>query len=482
VVEAKHALSARSRATIRVEQGEVSGEIQVTREQFEEITADLLDRTAYTTRQLLAASKLSWSDVQRVLLVGGSTRMPMVQRMLLHLTQLDPAKTVNPDEAVARGAAIYAGHLLATREGASRQAGFQVTNVNAHSLGVQGIEPQTLRKTNVVLIPRNSPLPARFTERFVTKSENQRSIVVQVLEGESSLPGECTAIGRAVIRDLPPGLPQGWPVEVTFEYGANGRLSVEAVVSGTQNWTSLQIERNTGLSSEHLQGWQQAVDSTAGFGAFGSMLNDPARPQAVAAMRGTDCQSVVLSGGNAPTPPPAVASLLSHAASGRWETVVRPDPPGSGGAQPSATPASGWPSAIASSRGTDCQSAARGTDCQSVLQSGGNVQAQPQPALREFETAPRPNPASRQSDRGAQPPPLGSTPTIGELAEVSLVDGPAKGDSPRLPRAPMGAVTFFLSGRFFRSKAFKIAGLVLAMAVVLVVGYLVVRHFLPGRH
>ena len=189
VVEAKHALSARSRVTIRVEQGQVSGEIQVTREQFEEITADLLDRTAYTTRQLLEASKLSWSDVQRVLLVGGSTRMPMVQRMLLHLTQFDPAKTVNPDEAVARGAAIYAGHLLAAQEGGGHGASFQVTNVNAHSLGVQGIEPQTLRKTNVVLIPRNSPLPARFTERFVTKSDSQRSIVVQVLEGEKLVAG-----------------------------------------------------------------------------------------------------------------------------------------------------------------------------------------------------------------------------------------------------------------------------------------------------
>jgi molecular chaperone DnaK len=467
IVEAKHALSARSRATIRVEQGEVSGEIQVTREQFEEITADLLDRTAYTTRQLLAASKLSWSDVQRVLLVGGSTRMPMVSRMLLRLTQLDPAKTVNPDEAVARGAAIYANHLLAAKQAGPQPVSFQVTNVNAHSLGVQGIEPQTLRKTNVVLIPRNSSLPARFTERFVTKSDNQQTIVVQVLEGESSLPAECTAIGRAVIRDLPPGLPRGWPVDVTFEYGANGRLSVEAVVSGTQNWTSLQIERNTGLSSEHLQGWQQAVDSTVGFGAFTPMLNDPARPQAVAATggtdqsgaRGTDSQSVLQAGGNASAPPQAVASLMSHAASGRWETVVRPDASGPEGPQPSAMPTSGWPSATTAARGSDYQSAARGSDNQSALPSGGNALPQPQPTLGTTETAAWPNAAAGQPDRGSQPPPLGSIPAMGDFAGVSP-----------FAKEP---------GRLFRSKAIKIAALVLAVAFLLVVGCLVVRHFLP---
>ena len=97
---------------------------------------------------------------------------------------------------------------------------FQVTNVNAHSLGVEGIDTDTLRKKNVVLIRRNTPLPARYTERFATKSEGQRSIAIKVLEGESPQPGDCIAIGRTVVRDLPGGLPKGWPVEVTFEYGS----------------------------------------------------------------------------------------------------------------------------------------------------------------------------------------------------------------------------------------------------------------------
>jgi molecular chaperone DnaK len=277
IVEAKHTLSARSRASLRFDYKGVAGELTITREQFEEITADLLDRTAYTSRQLLTASQLQWPDVSRILLVGGSTRMPMVPRMLQQLTGVEPDRTVNPDEAVARGAAIFAHHLLQTRNEGAEQPKFQVTNVNSHSLGIEGIDQGTLRKTNVILIPRNTPLPAKFKESFVTRADNQQSIVIQVLEGESSLPSECTAIGRTVIRDLPPGLPKGWPIEVTFEYAANNRLTVSAVVPGTQRATVLEIERERGLSHEGISGWKQAVTASAGFGGFESQMNEQLR-------------------------------------------------------------------------------------------------------------------------------------------------------------------------------------------------------------
>ena len=184
-----------------------------------------------------------------------------------------PIASVNPDEAVARGAALYASHLLTTRAGGPRST-FQVTNVNAHSLGVEGIDTDTLRKKNVVLIPRNTPLPARNTDRFATKSEGQRSIVIKVLEGESSQPGDCIAIGRTVVRDLPVGLPKGWPVEVTFEYGANGRLAVDALVPGTQHQARLELVRETGLSNEGLTRWKQPVSEAGGFNTFESAAQD----------------------------------------------------------------------------------------------------------------------------------------------------------------------------------------------------------------
>jgi molecular chaperone DnaK len=185
-MEAKHTLSARNRAVVQINYQGRFLEVAVTRQQFEEMSADLLERTSYTSRQLLGVAGLEWKDVQRVLLVGGSTRMPMVARMLQGLCGIQPDRSVNPDEAVARGAAIYAAHLLAERGGRSSAGGsratFQVTNVNAHSLGVEGIETDTLRKKNIVLIPRNTPLPARHTERFATKQEGQRSILIKVLE------------------------------------------------------------------------------------------------------------------------------------------------------------------------------------------------------------------------------------------------------------------------------------------------------------
>ncbi len=272
-MEAKHTLSARNRATMQVNFEGRSTEAIVTREQFEEMSADLLERTAYTSRQVLGAGGLEWKDLQRVLLVGGSTRMPMVGRMLQSLTGIQPDRTVNPDEAVARGAALYASHLLAERAGEAAST-FRVTNVNAHSLGIEGIETDTLRKRNVVLIPRNTALPARHMERFATKSEGQRSIVIKVLEGESPQPGECIAIGRTVVRDLPAGLPKGWPVEVTFEYGTNGRLTVEAIVPGTDHLARLELVRDTGLSSEGLNRWKPPIDSAGGIDTFEAAAED----------------------------------------------------------------------------------------------------------------------------------------------------------------------------------------------------------------
>jgi molecular chaperone DnaK len=273
VVEVKHALSARSKTTVRLAHEGHGSDIEVTREKFEELTAGLLERTAYTCRQLLVAASMQWSDVSRVLLVGGSTRMPMVANMLQQMTGLTPDHSVNPDEAVARGAALYASYMLSKGvdggdPSEAQPVNFNVTNVNSHSLGVAGIEPETLLETNVIIIPRNTPLPVNRTERFTTKREGQSSIVVQVIEGESSMPEQCTAIGRTVIRDLPLALPQGWPIEVTFEYGANGRLHVKAVVPGTHSKMSLTLERAVGLSSEKMSRWKQIIANAAGSQTF----------------------------------------------------------------------------------------------------------------------------------------------------------------------------------------------------------------------
>ena len=272
--EAKHTLSARDHASVHVEYFGRSSDIVVSRQQFESLTEDLLERTSHTARAVLASACVNWSDISHVLLVGGSTRMPMVSRMLKGLSSVDPARTVHPDEAVARGAAIYAAYLLSLRDKAAPKPKFEVVDVNSHSLGIEGIDQKTLRKENVVLIPRNTPLPCRKTEKFVTKHAGQQSVVVQVLEGESPTPEQCSPVARAVMRQLPSGLPKGWPIEVTYEYATNGRLSVQAKMPGTASDLRIELEREKGLTDERLARWKVVVTSDKGFGAFESMLEE----------------------------------------------------------------------------------------------------------------------------------------------------------------------------------------------------------------
>ena len=280
-MEAKHTLSARSRAVMQVNYQGRFAEIAFSREQFEELSADLLERTSYTSRQLLGTAGLEWKDVQRILLVGGSSRMPMVARMLQALSGIQPDRTVNPDEAVARGAALYAGHLLADAGGrvATDVPGHQRQRPQpGRGRHRHRHSPQEKRRAH----SPQPPLPARHTERFATKSEGQRSIVIKVLEGESLQPGDCIAIGRTVVRDLPVGLPKGWPVEVTFEYGTNGRLAVEALVPGTQHQARLELVRDVGLSNEGLSRWKQLVGDAGGFDTFESAARSSCTRAAIA--------------------------------------------------------------------------------------------------------------------------------------------------------------------------------------------------------
>lgn len=272
--QVKQALSSYSQAVYEIHHGGRVLPVMITRELLEELTETLLERTAGTVRQLLNAAGLTWDQIDRVLLVGGSTRMPMVARMLRDLSGKEPERDIHPDEAVARGAALYARYAM-NKQTADRDRGsYQVTNVNAHSLGIEGIDRRTQRKENVILIQRNTALPHKKVKKFVTKAENQRTIVVQVLEGESRDPSHCSLIGRAVIRDLPEKLPAGWPVEVTYEYHENGRLGVQARVPGTNQAITIELQNATGLSDEKVRRWKKTVEAAKGFDSFEELLDD----------------------------------------------------------------------------------------------------------------------------------------------------------------------------------------------------------------
>jgi molecular chaperone DnaK (HSP70) len=284
VMDAKHTLSVRRRVVVDLEHQGRAGRLEISRELFTELTADLLERTAQATRQLLADAKRPWSDISRLLLAGGATRMPMVVDMLKPMSGMEPDRTLNPDEASARGAALYADYLLGKELGDRRRGAFEVAGVNSHSLAVAETDAETSRTTNRILIARNTPLPAQFSKRFTTNSDNQRSIEVQILEGEGSLPDACTAIGRAVIRDLPGGLPTAWPVEVTFQYGSSGRLNVWAVVGGIQRPAVVDVERAAVLSDDAIARWKRRIADGPGLDAFASLDQEPrsSRPEPAA--------------------------------------------------------------------------------------------------------------------------------------------------------------------------------------------------------
>jgi molecular chaperone DnaK len=252
--DAKRTLSARGRATVTCDFQGAALRVEITRDQFMEMTHDLLDRTQFTTRQLLKTTGLDWGQIDRVLLVGGSSRMPMVRDMLAKLTGKPADDSVSADEAVAHGAALHCGLLLAQRSGIKPQ--FRVRNVNSHSLGVIGLSRKTNRKQNVVLIPRNTPLPVTAKRTFKTSEANQHSVVVTIVEGESTSPEACTPIGECKIDKLPPNLPALSPVEVFFQYAENGRLGVAVHLPGTDRQMQQEIVRDSGLTKEQIEAWR----------------------------------------------------------------------------------------------------------------------------------------------------------------------------------------------------------------------------------
>ena len=262
---AKLALSRRSHATVTVEFAGKQEIVRVTRDDFERVTAGLVDQLLKVCDRLLRQAGLKWEDLSQVPLVGGSTNMPMIQQAIKSRTGWTPVARVNPDEAVARGAAMHAVALLQARSTSVQEPRFRVKNVSTHSLGIVGVDPQTGRKINKILIPRGTPLPASATREFITKHASQQSITVDVLEGEGLNPNECVPLGRVVIRHLPEDMPDQWPVEVTYSYATNGRLSVDARIRYTDRTVHLETLRLNGVSEAHLQRWKQVVTMAPGF-------------------------------------------------------------------------------------------------------------------------------------------------------------------------------------------------------------------------
>ncbi|MCK5466732.1 Hsp70 family protein, partial [Candidatus Parcubacteria bacterium] len=256
--KAKHELSSSVETEINQpfisvdESGPKHLNLKMTRAKLEELVDDLVQGTLEPCKKALEDAKFSVSDINEVVLVGGMTRMPIVQETVKKFFNKEPHKGINPDEVVATGAAIQGGVM------GGDVKDVLLLDVTPLSLGIE-----TMGGISSKLIEKNTTIPAAKTQVFSTATDNQPSVEINVLQGEREMAMNNKSLGRFMLDGIPPS-PRGVPqVEVTFDIDANGILNVKAKDKATSKEQSIRIEASSGLSEEEIEKMKKDADTHA---------------------------------------------------------------------------------------------------------------------------------------------------------------------------------------------------------------------------
>ena len=247
VEKAKWQLSNQEKATVAVRVGSVRENVVVTREQFEKIVAKLYRRTEYVVNKAIKDAGISAADLDKVLLVGGSSKIPYIESHLQQLLGMAPSHEVHPDLVVAQGAALYARQLMAKKRNDEDKV---IHDVCSHSIGVVTMDPTTYQKINSILIHRNSPLPAEATMPFRTAGQN-KGVELSITEGEFPELTDVAILGSTFIQ-LPRQVERDTPGQIRIQLDHSQLVHVFVKIPSLQYEEEFTFERNANLTEEEI--------------------------------------------------------------------------------------------------------------------------------------------------------------------------------------------------------------------------------------